>query len=353
MKPKSLIFDLHRWAGLLFGAILLVIGLTGSAIVFWQELDPQVYPELYRNSGKPTASLERVIAAAQATVPKIRPTGVTRQEENIYMVHFTTPDQLSLDVFVDPLTYTVRGQRIFQQSFFGLLYSLHYQLLAGEAGEWVTGITAIMLMVLSFSGLVLWPGWKKWKAGTSLRWRSNTRILAFDIHKLTGLFALLFLVILGATGTYFTFNEPLRAAIYTITGTPQMPKLASKPIPGRSPLGADVLLAKAKPHVGDAELRGFYWSDKADAVGRVVLSIPGEGAANSLLNIYLDRYSGEVLQVQDARRPNTAELVLNWVGPLHFGTFAGVFSQIMYLFIGLAPGGLFLTGFWLWLKKLR
>ncbi len=353
MKFKSFLLELHRWAGMLFGAILLVIGLTGSAIVFWQQLDPQVYPHLYRHAGKPAASLDRVLAAARAEVPNLQPTGVTRREGNVYQVNFRTPDQSNLQVFVDPLTYQVRGQRIWQQSLFGVLYSLHYQLLAGEAGERLTGITAVVLMVLSLSGLALWPGWRNWKAGTSLRWKANRRLLAFDIHKLTGLLALVFLTLLGATGTYFMFNEPVRAAIYMLTGTPQPPKLVSKPIAGRAPLGPDALLVQAKPLLGEAELRGMYWSDQVDALSRVMAVIPGEGPASRHLDIYLDRYSGAVVKVQDARRPNTAEAIFNWIKPLHSGNFGGVFSQAMYLLIGFTPGGLFLTGFWLWLKKLQ
>jgi uncharacterized iron-regulated membrane protein len=71
------------------------------------------------------------------------------------------------------------------------------------------------------------------------------------------------------------------------------------------------------------------------------------------LRIALDRYSGKVLRVRDGRRPNPAELVLDWIGPLHFGSYGGLFTRVMYVFVGLAPGGLFLTGFWLWLRKLR
>jgi uncharacterized iron-regulated membrane protein len=353
MKVPSKVFLTHQVLGLAVGALLLVIGLTGSAIVFWEPLDRQMYPDLYRSSPQPAPSLDRVLAAARTHYRQVPAEGVYVREGHVYSVGFQTPEHQYLEVFVDPVTYRVRGARIWEHTLVGVLYRLHYQLLLGEAGNWVTGITAFVLAALSITGVVLWPGWKRLRAGFALRWRSRPHLVAFDLHKLSGLFTAVFLGILGITGASFMFYDPFQAAVYALTGTPRLPDPVSTPIAGRVPLSLDALVAKAAPALAGAELTRVSLPTKPDGAVQLRAEFATEGPASRQLRIAVDRYSGKVLRVRDGRRPNAAELILNWIGPLHFGSYGGLFTQVMYVFVGLAPGGLFLTGFWLWLQKLR
>lgn len=351
MKRQSLIFQLHRLSGLVVGLILLVIGLTGSAIVFWEPLERELHPELYRPSEQITASFDRVVATARAYYPTTAPKSVIRRDGNVYVVCFVTPDHKLLQVFVDPQTFAVRGSRYWEETLFGVLHQLHSQLLLGRAGEQIAGIAAFMLVVLGSTGVLLWPGWKKWKAGISVRWGANKRLLSYDLHKLTGMLASVFLTILGFTGVYLIFQEPLKGAVYALTGTPQPTELISTSAPGLPALTLDGALAHAQGRLAGAEVQTILLPTKPSAVYEVRGQFPTEGAVTRTIRVSLDQYSGRILRIQDARKPNTAELFLNWMSPLHSGTFGGIFSQVMYVFVGLAPGGLFLTGFTLWLSK--
>jgi uncharacterized iron-regulated membrane protein len=60
--------------------------------------------------------------------------------------------------------------------------------------------------------------------------------------------------------------------------------------------------------------------------------------------IYLDRYSGEVLYIKNALQSSLGDRILNWFHPLHYGTFWGLPSRILYVFVGLAPLILLITG---------
>jgi uncharacterized iron-regulated membrane protein len=40
-----------------------------------------------------------------------------------------------------------------------------------------------------------------------------------------------------------------------------------------------------------------------------------------------------------------------FIRPLHFGTFAGHWSRIAWILVGLMPGVLFLTGFLMWWRR--
>lgn len=351
MKLHTVTFALHRVIGLSAGALLLVIGITGSVLVFREALDRQLYSHLYIPS-RSAGSLERVMAAARTYHPDSEPRALRVDEGHVYSVGFETDEGQYLEVFVDPVDYRVRGSRVWEHSAIGVLYRLHYQLLLGETGGWITGIMALLLVGLGVTGVALWPGWKKWRAGVTLRWRSRPHIVAFDLHKLSGILTAVFLVLLGVTGAAFMFYDPFQTAVYVLTGTQRPPDAVSTPT-RRASLALDALVAKATPVMAGARLRRVSLPSEPEGVVQLRAEFPGEGSASRRLRIEMDRYSGAVLRVQDGRRPNAAEAVLNWIGPLHFGNYGGVFTQVMYVFVGLAPGGLFLTGFWLWLRKLR
>jgi uncharacterized iron-regulated membrane protein len=64
--------------------------------------------------------------------------------------------------------------------------------------------------------------------------------------------------------------------------------------------------------------------------------------------VYLDQYSGEVLQIQDSRTAKLGDRVINSFAPMHYGTFGGIWTRILYVFVGLAPTALLVTGFIMW-----
>jgi uncharacterized iron-regulated membrane protein len=60
-----------------------------------------------------------------------------------------------------------------------------------------------------------------------------------------------------------------------------------------------------------------------------------------------------VVQLQDGVNPNRAEAIINQFGAVHFGTFGGVPTRILYVFVGLAPSVLLTTGFVMWWHRKR
>jgi len=51
--------------------------------------------------------------------------------------------------------------------------------------------------------------------------------------------------------------------------------------------------------------------------------------------------------------PNRAEAIINQFAPVHFGTFGGLPTRILYVFVGLAPSVLFITGLIMWWHRKR
>lgn len=67
--------------------------------------------------------------------------------------------------------------------------------------------------------------------------------------------------------------------------------------------------------------------------------------------VYLDSYSGAVLRVDDSTKLPLATKIVNAMFPLHIGVYGGVWMRILYIFIGIAPAVLAVTGFVIWWSK--
>ena len=67
--------------------------------------------------------------------------------------------------------------------------------------------------------------------------------------------------------------------------------------------------------------------------------------------VYLDRYTGEVLQLRNSRLLSLGDEVVDSFNSLHFGTFGGLPARIVYVFVGLAPLILFITGLVMWWER--
>ncbi|MBC8122043.1 MAG: PepSY domain-containing protein [Gemmatimonadaceae bacterium] len=352
MKSRGILFAIHQIAGLTVGLLLLVIGLSGSSVVFWQQIDLAITPELQRIATTSQVSYDKMLEAARAENTGEPLLGVVGFEGNVRTPVSMTAQKQYRQYFIDPRSYQVIGSRIFQQSPMGWLYTLHTQLLAGDAGLSAVGVLGIVMVVVSITGLSLWPGWRKLGAGLSVRLNAPWPVIAYDLHKLTGLVAFTFLMLLGATGAAMAFRQPFDLAIHRLSSTPQPALLTSRVIPGQVPLPVDVLASEAVRVLPGGRLESALLAAKPDGVVQLFYDLEGEGAASHHAQVHLDQYSGRVLRVDDGRKPSAAQAIINWVGPLHYGTYGGAPVQALYVLVGLAPGTLFLTGFSLWLRKL-
>jgi len=69
------------------------------------------------------------------------------------------------------------------------------------------------------------------------------------------------------------------------------------------------------------------------------------------IRVAFDRYTGQPLSDIDSRNASFAVRTLLFFGPLHFGTFAGNWSRVAWIFVGFDPGVLFYTGFLMWWRR--
>jgi uncharacterized iron-regulated membrane protein len=363
LKLRNLVFQLHRWLGLVGGILLCIAGLTGAVLVFWHEIDHWLITQRFGQvvpTGNPVAiaaiadTVKVAYAAKGLTLSSI---SLPEYADHPYQVWMNAPKEHHWQVFVNQYTGQVMGNpegtsfaaREWESSWVGIIYGLHYKLLAGEAGTLIMGIVSLLTLLLSLTGLVLWPGWRKLIAGFKIKWNAHIKRTNFDIHKVAGIVAAVFLALIGFTG--FAWNVPqakVTEAIHAVTLTPKPADPVSKPITDKQPLPFADLIQRADAVIPNAATTYIAFPKNPEDPFSMGKRQAQESDKWGNTRVYLDQFTGEVTKVQDGLKPTRAEAILNQFGSVHFGTFWGLPSRILYVFVGLAPLILFVTGFVMW-----
>jgi uncharacterized iron-regulated membrane protein len=156
--PQSLwlrkaVFQIHLWIGIAIALYVIVICLTGSILVYRNEL---------------------------------------------YGAFAPTPD--------DPMPLGFRAT--------SWLLDLHDNLLSGETGRRTNGAGAAAVTLMGLTGLVVWwPGVRRWRRSLFVDMRSNWRQVNWSVHSATGLWFAGFILLWGVSGLYLSYPAPFNAIV--------------------------------------------------------------------------------------------------------------------------------------------
>ena len=295
-----------------------------------------------------TATLVNNVKAAHAKHPDWQVGQVQMlPKQEFYTIRLNRPDDIQLEVFVNPYTGVIMGDRQRETALFNRVLQLHYALLVGNTGIVIVGIAAFLLVMLNITGIVLWPGWRKLSSGFKIKWNANPKRLNFDIHKVAGIITVIFRTAIAFTGFCWNFYDYAAAAIYAAIFTPKPPEIKSALANGKPTLQLDEILRGSNAALPDATSTFINLPKKPDDVFEIYKKVPGDWEDfNSYVK--LDQFSGKVLYVQDSRIVRLCDRVLNSFTPLHYGTFGGMPTRILYVFVGLSPTILSIAGFVMW-----
>lgn len=374
MNARKWIWRFHLYAGLTVGALLALIGLTGSLLVFDDEIDRKMNGDLLRvEAGASSVPLQIIIdqvkaAYPQETVARIRLPRDAANSGGVYEVCFKAKQDARC-VYIEPATARIMGERVPNDSLKQRVFLLHRKLLSGDTGEMFVGVMGVLLLLMSLSGLWLWLPRKAWSVivrdplrlvrNLRLKTRGNWKTFAFSLHKTVGVFALLFLCVSGATGAYMAFHDWLDPALNFITRSPARPRPPSitrqtdTTSSSARHASLDVLIDRAR-HIfaNDAEATMINFPATPTQPLAVRFKQATELHPNGRSIVYLDPQSAIVVGVEDATRAPLSTRIANLMYPLHVGRVGGVFTRILQVFVGLVPALLFFSGLLMWRARL-
>lgn len=358
-KLRKVWVTVHLGVGLLLGPLFVLLGLTGSVLVFDHAIDEWLNPGLLLTEGTGARRpLADVITAAERSFPEGgRAAAVSRPrvENGVWTVWFpdnTSVEPVFIQVLVDPYSTEVTGRRVWGEYTMSVVYKLHFQLLGGRTGQTVVGIGGFFLAASVGSGLLLW--WPLWRAG----WRPafairSGRRRTYDLHKLTGVAAAGFLLVLAFTGMYMAFPQTAKAVVLAFGNeTASLEGMKSTAASAGPMITPDRAIAIAQQQFPDAKFDHLHPPEGDNGVYEVAFRQPGEVTQSfGRTQVFLDAHSGAVLAIRNPRNDTVADAFMAWQFPLHNGEAFGLVGRWVVFFSGLAPAFLYITGLQLWLRK--
>ena len=353
MRART-IFPLHLWLGVLTGLYVVIVSVSGAALVFRIDMQRALHPQLFTaGSAGPLADPVAVMTSVSQAYPRHRLSGVDAPTTTrpTYLAYVTRGAEFRT-VLIDPVSAVVLGE-LRDDLAIRTLQDLHYNLLGGRTGRAINGAGAFGILMLCATGLVIWwPGAAAWRRGLVIDFSRDGRRLLWELHRAVGIWSVAFMAMSAITGLSFVFPGGFRALVNRVSAisVARSPQSATPPANGHVPSWPQMLdraraFADGKP------------------VARVVLPFGEQGAflvmladrsptpAGSVLTpIYLDQYTGERLAAT-AATPTWGDAVMSRMVPLHVGGVGGQAGRVAWFLFGLAPAVLFGSGFTMWWRR--
>lgn len=350
---KKKLFKLHSWFALVAMIPIIVISITGSIIVFKPEIDAWLMPD--------SAALTHVATERQALDPLIESihTQLPNYEigtwelfddkqtaDAVYVIKRDTFDWYK--VYLNPYSGQLLSQPVPLDHYFtDWLVKLHYTFLLKDAGVFVGLLSAIILLFLGMSGIIIYRQF--WKRFFTLRWDKQMRVFFSDFHKMVGITASPVLIILAVTGGYWNLAE----FVHEISHTAEEKRFVLQDKGYSDAISFEQLNLDVTQRIEGFKLTYLVFPFEPDMNISFRGSVPTN---NPLMSDYssganYDRNSGDFMVKWDIRSSGLGAKTLDSFINLHFGTFAGLTSRILWSFLGAMPLFLSFTGFYLWYSR--
>ena len=351
---RRVLFQVHLWAGVGIGLYVIAISLSGSIVVFQQDLLDDTHPALA--SSNRTLSFGQAVELAQRSHPDARMLYIDNRNRDANVVSVLLASARGTQVVnVDRASGRIVDDSLRQRrhAVLSFLEDLHNQLLGGATGERVNAIGGGLLFAMSLTGIVLWwPGRQNWKRALTVLWRARWPRVNFDLHVAFGFWTLLFVATWGLTGLYFGFPFQFRKAVAAFSPVVAMPR-SSQWKPGQPVRPVDEFIQKALSRFPGNELVFLTYGVQEENGSVVVLlsrdrRVPLEVARDI---VYLQPATLEILGTEQSARWSWGDKLLMWAYTVHFGDFGGLPTKIIWAILGLIPAGLTITGYLMWWNR--
>jgi uncharacterized iron-regulated membrane protein len=357
-RPQSVLlrkalFQIHLWVGIAVGLYVVVISVTGAALMSRIDMQRAIHPDLFTPSRGDTIDAATMLERVRDAFPNHRVSGIDAPTtaRPTYLAYVAN-DEGFLTLLFDPVTATLLGD-LPPRSFVRTLQDLHFDLLAGRTGRIVNGVGGLLLLALCLTGLVIWwPGIANWRRALTVDVRRGWKRVNWDLHSAIGIWAGAMMAMWAVTGAYFAWPSQFRAAVNAVSALTVTRAPSSGPASaagGPVPTWRELIDAAQRQLPDQHVARVVPPSNETDAF-LVMFSreTPSPVGPADLTSVYLDQYTGVLLAAHNSQPKTAGDLVMAWISPLHVGSFGGMPIRIAWLVLGLAPAVLFVTGFFMW-----
>lgn len=337
---RRLWFDLHSWAGLKLSLLMAFVCLTGTLAVFSHEIDWLLHPEMRVEPADRTASWGAMLAAVRAAHPDWKVSRIEAPWGRRFAAAASvqTPDGRLRFVWIDPHRGTVTGDTGWFNTQRFLRNTHRHLMLPTRWGVPIVSSLSLALLVTFASSFVIYKRW--WRGFFS--WPRGERRRRFwgDLHRLAGVWSLWFVLLIALTGLWYLVES---------LGGAAPPAQARWPAPTAAatirPALVDQAVEQARRDWPGLKVGGISLDE---AGGRLVIDGQAEAwLVRDRANAMAFDATGRPVATVAAGGLSVHQRIAEMADPLHFGTFGGLLTQVLWFVFGTAMTLLSLSGVYL------
>ena len=211
---RRVLFQVHLWIGLVLGVYVVMISVTGSAVVFRRELNLWLVPRtVMATPGVNFTPDELQAIARRIYLPEdIKTVTPPRRPDRSVHVSLERDGRVTERLF-DPYTEKDLGldfpPLLAAEEW---LVELHDNLLSGLTGRFINGLAGILTTVLALTGAVIWwPGRHRWRESLWVSAPMRSRQFLWQLHSCVGIWIFALVLVWSVTAVYFAFPAPVEA----------------------------------------------------------------------------------------------------------------------------------------------
>ena len=363
LAARRLNFQVHLWVGIILTLYFIVIGVTGSILVFRPELERLcgLKPWQEARAGTPTADIASVVENLKIAYPRSRVVSVDApSEDDATFVAVLAGRGGRIEVACRPADGKVLGEFPRGRNWLDVVEELHISLLDPRRGQgrMINGIGAAFLVLLNVTGLVVWwPGIRNWKRALKVDFARSWRRINFDLHVAVGFWTILIASFWAVSGIYFGWPRQIFEFVNSFSPVISARPPAINVAPDADAAEPDLrsLLEQARKIDPGTELGGVAFPYGRRAPLAVLMRRRDSPGYEYVDTVYFNPYNGEYISTwRYGVNQSLGDAIIWWQVPLHFGTYWGLGVKIVWAAAGLAIPLLAVTGVLMyWNRVLR
>lgn len=224
---RKLLNDIHLYAGLTCGLIVIAVCLSGTIYVYNTEIRETADSERYFVQAKGERKSLDILKSEIESSLNGEVTGVNVFHEENRSVQFsvkTEGAERPVTYFVDPYSGTIlanNAEKTATEEFMGYMFSLHRWLLLDkieepilesktnmELGRFINGVATLLFLLGVMTGMFIWfpQKVKNWKQGLKIKWSGHWKRVNHDLHNTLAFYSISALFIMAVTGPFWSYQ---------------------------------------------------------------------------------------------------------------------------------------------------
>ena len=343
---RAVLSWLHLWTGLSVGVLFALIGLSGSVLVFHQDLLHARHPQLW--SSAPTSDGAVLEGILQRWTPGgLAAIDLPRESLPVYQAYFEDETRR----YFSPRSGELLLSRNPQDDALLWLHELHTALLGGESGHELVGVIGWIALGMLLTGLYLWwPALGRCLAHLRVyRGPPVRRWLTW--HRSVGVITLPLLLLVTLTGVGMIHHSGARTMLTAMFGGDDGPSAPQATASERGSPDWPQVLAGARGALPRSELTRLSLPAPGSDVIGFRARTSGEWHPNGRSLVFTDRTGRNVLLTHDATTQPLGARMTEAIYPLHIGAVGGLAYRWLIALSGMVPAFMLVSGFLFWRRR--